>query len=99
MAKRWRLRPHCSGTQLRGLIDALCDIVPAVKQAAYYEIYGWQGVRTLAETVAYARAKGMFVITDGKRNDIGTRWKPTPRRTSANGCVRRENRKPSVRTR
>ena len=35
-------------------------------------MYGWQGVRTLAETVAYARAKGMFVITDGKRNDIGT---------------------------
>ena len=29
-------------------------------------------MRTLAETVAYARAKGMFVITDGKRNDIGT---------------------------
>ena len=57
----------------KGLIDALCDIVPAVKpQAAYYEMYGWQGVRTLAETVAYARAKGMFVITDGKRNDIGT---------------------------
>ena len=57
----------------KGLIDALYDIVPAVKpQAAYYEMYGWQGVRTLAETVAYARAKGMFVITDGKRNDIGT---------------------------
>lgn len=57
----------------KGLIDALCDIVPAVKpQAAYYEMYGWQGVRTLAETVAYAHAKGMFVITDGKRNDIGT---------------------------
>lgn len=57
----------------KGLIDALCDIVPAVKpQAAYYEMYGWQGVRTLAETVAYVRAKGMFVITDGKRNDIGT---------------------------
>ncbi|MGN0478186.1 MAG: orotidine-5'-phosphate decarboxylase [Hominenteromicrobium sp.] len=57
----------------KGLIDALCDIVPAVKpQAAYYEMYGWQGVRALAETIAYARAKGMFVITDGKRNDIGT---------------------------
>lgn len=56
----------------KGLIDALCDIVPAVKpQAAYYEMYGWQGVRTLAETIAYAREKGMFVITDGKRNDIG----------------------------
>lgn len=56
----------------KGLIDALCDIVPAVKpQAAYYEMYGWQGVRALAETIAYAKEKGMVVITDGKRNDIG----------------------------
>lgn len=59
-------------TYNKGLIDALCDIVPAVKpQAAYYEMYGWQGVKALAETIAYAREKGMFVITDGKRNDIG----------------------------
>jgi orotidine-5'-phosphate decarboxylase len=57
----------------KGLIDALYDIVPAVKpQSAYYEMYGWQGVRALSETIAYAKAKGMFVITDGKRNDIGT---------------------------
>ena len=57
----------------KGLIDALCDIVPAVKpQAAYYEMYGWPGVRTLAQTIAYAKEKGLFVITDGKRNDIGT---------------------------
>ncbi|MEF2920552.1 MAG: orotidine-5'-phosphate decarboxylase [Acutalibacteraceae bacterium] len=57
----------------KALIDALYDIVPAVKpQAAYYEMYGWQGVKTLAETIAYAKSKGMFVITDGKRNDIGT---------------------------
>ncbi len=57
----------------RGLIDALCGIVPAVKpQAAYYEAFGWQGVKVLAETIAYAKEKGMFVITDGKRNDIGT---------------------------
>ena len=56
-----------------GLIDALCDIVPAVKpQAAYYEMYGWQGVRALKRTIDYAKSKGMFVITDGKRNDIGT---------------------------
>lgn len=56
----------------KGLIDALCDIVPAVKpQAAYYEMYGWQGVRTLKETIDYAKAKGMYVITDAKRNDIG----------------------------
>lgn len=57
----------------KGLIDALYDIVPAVKpQAAYYEMYGWQGVRTLAKTIAYAQDKGVFVITDGKRNDIGS---------------------------
>lgn len=56
----------------KGLIDSLCDIVPAVKpQAAYYEMYGWQGVRTLEKTIAYAKEKGMFVITDAKRNDIG----------------------------
>ncbi len=55
------------------LIDALCDIVPAVKpQCAYYELYGWPGVRALAHTIAYAKEKGMFVITDGKRNDIGS---------------------------
>ena len=54
------------------MIDSVYDIVPAVKpQAAYYEMYGWQGVRTLAETIAYAQEKGMFVIVDGKRGDIG----------------------------
>lgn len=55
------------------LIDALCDIVPAVKpQAAYYELYGYEGVKALAKTIRYAQEKGMFVITDGKRNDIGS---------------------------
>ncbi len=57
----------------KALIDSLYDIVPAVKpQAAYYEMYGYEGVRALCETIAYAKSKGMFVITDAKRNDIGT---------------------------
>ncbi len=57
----------------KGLIDALCDVVPAVKpQCAYYEAFGWQGMRALRQTIEYAREKGMFVITDGKRNDIGS---------------------------
>lgn len=57
----------------RGLIDALCDIVPAVKpQCAYYEMYGFYGMEALYKTIAYAKGKGMYVITDGKRNDIGT---------------------------
>ena len=55
------------------IIDAICDIVPAVKpQAAYYEMYSWQGMWALCETVKYAQEKGMFVIMDGKRNDIGS---------------------------
>lgn len=60
-------------TYNKALIDAMCDIVPAVKpQAAYYERFGVEGVGVLAQTVAYAKEKGMFVIMDGKRNDIGS---------------------------
>ncbi len=56
----------------KGIIDAVCDVVPAIKpQAAYYEMYGYYGVKALAKTIEYAKSKGIFVITDGKRNDIG----------------------------
>ena len=56
-----------------GLIDALCDIVPAVKpQAAYYENLGWQGTEMLERTIRYAKEKGLFVIADIKRGDIGS---------------------------
>lgn len=56
----------------KSLIDELYDVVPAIKpQAAYYEMYGWEGVRVLTETISYAQSKGMYVMTDGKRNDIG----------------------------
>ncbi|MDD6345250.1 MAG: orotidine-5'-phosphate decarboxylase [Oscillospiraceae bacterium] len=54
------------------IIDEICDIVPAIKpQAAYYEMYGHHGMKALERTIRYAKLKGMFVITDGKRNDIG----------------------------
>ena len=57
----------------KAIIDQICDIVPAVKpQAAYYERYSWQGMWALCETVKYAQEKGMIVIMDGKRNDIGS---------------------------
>ncbi|HEY9060419.1 MAG TPA: orotidine-5'-phosphate decarboxylase [Pseudobacteroides sp.] len=57
----------------KGLIDALYDIVPAVKpQLAYYEMYGIEGLVAFNETVKYAKEKGMIVIADGKRNDIGS---------------------------
>lgn len=57
----------------RAIIDALFDIVPAVKpQSAYYEAFGAWGVEAFAKTIAYAKEKGMYVIADVKRNDIGS---------------------------
>ena len=57
----------------RGLIDALYDVVPAVKpQAAYYERLGWSGLAIMDKTIRYAREKGLFVIADVKRGDIGS---------------------------
>ena len=57
----------------KGLIDALSPIVPAVKpQAAYYERLGWQGMAAMEKTIRYAQEKGLFVIADIKRGDIGS---------------------------
>lgn len=56
-----------------GIIDAIIDIVPAVKpQIAFYECYGHQGFRAYEETVRYAKEKGLIVIGDVKRSDIGS---------------------------
>lgn len=55
------------------LIDSLYKIVPAVKvQVAYYEMYGHYGMETFANTLRYAKEKGLFTIADVKRNDIGS---------------------------
>lgn len=57
----------------RMLIDATYDIIPAIKpQFAYYEMYGIHGSEALYRTVSYAKSKGMIVIADAKRNDIGS---------------------------
>ena len=55
------------------IVDKVCDIVPAVKvQVAYYEQYGFEGMRAFDYTVNYARGRGLYVIADCKRNDIGS---------------------------
>ena len=55
------------------LIDETYDIIPAVKpQIAFYEMYGLEGIRAFKETCEYAKEKGMLVIADIKRGDIGT---------------------------
>lgn len=57
----------------QGIIDAIVDIVPAVKpQIAFYECYGHEGLRAYEETVRYAKEKGLIVIGDVKRSDIGS---------------------------
>ena len=56
-----------------GLMDALKDIVPAVKpQSAYYERLGWRGMEVLERTIRYAKEQGLYVIADIKRGDIGS---------------------------
>ena len=55
------------------IVDKICDIVPAVKvQIAYYEMYGYEGLRAFNFTINYALGRGMAVIADCKRNDIGS---------------------------
>lgn len=57
----------------KAIIDSTCDIVPAVKvQYAYYEMYGIEALKTMLLTIRYAQKKGMLVISDAKRNDIGS---------------------------
>ena len=57
----------------QGLIDAVCDLVPAVKpQIAMYEQFGIPGLEAFKKTVDYAHAKGLLVIGDVKRGDIGS---------------------------
>ncbi len=56
----------------RDIIDTVANIVPAVKpQMAFYEMYGSAGVAAFEKTAAYAKAKGLVVIEDAKRCDIG----------------------------
>lgn len=55
------------------VIEAIADIVPVVKpQSAFFEQLGAPGVAALGKTIAAARERGMIVLLDGKRGDIGS---------------------------
>lgn len=55
------------------IIDSLYKIVPAVKvQVAYYEMYGVDGMRAFKATLDYAKKRDLIIISDVKRNDIGS---------------------------
>jgi len=57
----------------KAVIDIVAPLVPAVKpQAAFFEQYGPYGMTALRNVIRYAKQKGLLVIFDGKRNDIGS---------------------------
>ena len=55
------------------IIDVVHSLVPVVKpQSAFFEELGPAGVVALARVCHYASSKGLLVIMDAKRNDIGS---------------------------
>ena len=77
----WEKLPACykQGPATEGMlnwatdvIDAVAEIVPAVKpQMAFFEVFGAQGIQVHQQVVRYAHGKGLIVVDDSKRNDIG----------------------------
>ena len=55
------------------IVDATWDLIPAVKpQIAMYEQFGLPGLAAFKKTVDYCHEKGLVVIGDIKRGDIGS---------------------------
>ena len=55
------------------IVDVVAPLVPVVKpQAAFFEQLGPAGMIALGEVIQHAVQRGLIVILDGKRNDIGT---------------------------
>lgn len=85
---RYEMLPNCIKQKYSGSIEKICegileynktlidhvqDIIPAVKpQMAFYEAFGIEGMKCFQETCKYAKEKGMIVIVDAKRGDIGS---------------------------
>lgn len=55
------------------IVDHTCDLIPSVKpQIAMYEQFGIEGLKSYQKTVDYCQQKGLLVIGDAKRGDIGS---------------------------
>ncbi len=55
------------------IVDQTFDLIPAVKpQIAMYEQFGVEGLEAYKKTVDYCKSKGLIVIGDVKRGDIGS---------------------------
>ena len=57
----------------KAIVDATYDLIPCVKpQIAMYEQFGIPGMLVFKKTVDYCHEKGLLVIGDVKRGDIGS---------------------------
>lgn len=57
----------------KAIVDTTYDLIPAVKpQIAMYEQFGIPGLAAFKKTVDYCKEKGLVVIGDVKRGDIGS---------------------------
>jgi len=55
------------------VIDVVAELVPAVKpQSAFFEECGPAGMTSLASVIEYAQQRGLLVLLDAKRGDIGS---------------------------
>ncbi len=71
----------------KAIVDAVYDLIPAVKpQIAMYEQFGIPGLAAFEKTCAYCKEKGLVVIGDIKRGDIGS----TSSGTSGQGTDRKQ---------
>ncbi len=66
--------PHAAlGMWASAVVDAVAPVAVAVKpQVAFFEQYGAAGVQALSDACRYARQRGMIVLLDAKRGDIGS---------------------------
>ena len=66
-------RAEAFATWALELLDVIAPYAPVVKpQSAFFELLGAPGVRALESTIAAAKARGLLVILDAKRGDIGS---------------------------
>lgn len=69
----WEARAHAYTAFCQGVVDVVALHVPAVKvQTAFFEALGPAGMAAMAKVIEYAHQRGLLVIVDGKRNDIGS---------------------------
>lgn len=72
---QWDLPKDPDG--IERFVDVILDVVPygvgVIKpQSAFFEAYGWKGMRALGRLIRETREMGSLVLLDAKRGDIGT---------------------------